>query len=326
MAQRIKAATGIAVFVALAAFASTGSRSRVLCDGFLPPNDLRITEEDQTVGGITEAQFNAVLDRAEAVYAPIVAAAGGALVVNRRWKDPTVNASAYQAGRNWYLNMYGGLARHPTITVEGFTLVACHELGHHLGAYPKYASNNWATNEGGADYYATLKCLRRVFGAGERAETLDPIAEKACAQNFPDESSRNHCGKNTMAGVSVAELFRALRREEKPYRLDTPDPKEVTRTNDLHPAGQCRLDTYFQGSLCTKPIDEAQSETEPGPGACTAAQGFATGLRPRCWYKPPEGQGIEGASVARAPLALPDTKALQQKLDAVSEALSGGGR
>ncbi|MBI4349082.1 MAG: hypothetical protein HY553_19750 [Elusimicrobia bacterium] len=323
MNQRIKAATGIAVLGTLLAVAAV-SRPRVLCEGFLPPNDLQILETDPAAGGITEAQFNAVLDRAQEVYGPIVAAAGGNLVINRLWTNGTVNASAYQSGGTWYLNMYGGLARHPTITVEGFTLVACHELGHHLGAFPKYDGNDWATNEGGADYYATLKCLRRVFPAGSRAETLDPIAEKTCAANFPDEGSRAHCGKGTMAGVSVAELFRALRRETAPYKLDTPDPKQVAEMYDAHPAGQCRLDTYYQGALCTKPITEAQSETEPGPGACTAAQGYTTGIRPRCWYKPPEGQAKGASLAAAAPLELPDSKGLQDKLDSYGAALGGG--
>lgn len=325
MDHRIKTATGIAVLGTLLAVAAV-SRPRVLCEGFLPPNDLQILENDPAAGGITEAQFNAVLDRAEQVYGPIVAAAGGKLAINRLWKNGTVNASAYQSGGNWYLNMYGGLARHPTITVEGFTLVACHELGHHLGAFPKYEGNDWATNEGGADYFANLKCLRLVFQPGERAETLDPIAEKACAANFPDEASRAHCGKGTMGGVSVAELFRALRRETTPYKLDTPDPKQVAEMYDAHPAGQCRLDTYFQGSLCTKPVSEAQSPTEPGPGACTAAQGFATGLRPRCWYKPPEGQAKGESLAAAVPLALPDSKELQRRLDSIRTVLSGGGR
>ncbi|MBI5201811.1 MAG: hypothetical protein HY925_09525, partial [Elusimicrobia bacterium] len=199
-------------------------------------------------------------------------------------------------------------------------------LGHHLGAFPKYEGNDWATNEGGADYYATLKCLRRVFGDGERADQLDPIAEKTCSQNYTSQADRNHCGKGTMAGVSVADLFRVLRREQTPYRLDTPDPAQVAEMYDAHPAGQCRLDTYYQGALCTKPLSEEQSDADAAPGACTAAQGFTSGLRPRCWYKPPEGQAFEGMSIARAPLSLPDTKSLQQKLDAMRDVLSGGGR
>ena len=29
--------------------------------------------------------------------------------------------------------MFGGLAGHETITTDAFALVACHELGHHIG-------------------------------------------------------------------------------------------------------------------------------------------------------------------------------------------------
>ena len=47
------------------------------------------------------------------------------------WKNDTVNANAQQRGRNWIVNMYGGLARRPEIFFRRFAMVLCHELGHH---------------------------------------------------------------------------------------------------------------------------------------------------------------------------------------------------
>ena len=66
-----------------------------------------------------------------------------------------------------------------TITVDGMALVACHEMGHHMGGAPKidgWYGSSWATNEGGADYYGTLKCARRFFAGDDNAsivKTLD---------------------------------------------------------------------------------------------------------------------------------------------------------
>lgn len=321
MNKRLKVATGIAAVLGIVV-AVAASRPRVLCEGFLPENDLVIMENDPSAAGISEAQFNAVLDQAETVFKPILAKKGGNLVVKRLWSNGTVNASAIQYGSEWVINMYGGLARHKTITEEGFRLVVCHELGHHIGGFPKMG---WATNEGGADYFATLKCLRQLHGADEVALPLDPVAEKACAENHSTAAERNRCGKGTMAGVSVANLFQELAPRPTPPLLTTPDPAQVDRTNDRHPQGQCRLDTYFQASLCTKPVSEDVANDNPLAGSCTAAGGYSSGLRPRCWYKPPQGQGLEGAGVARKSIDLPDVKSLEQKLDRMRGAILGRG-
>ena len=70
----------------------------------------------------------------------------------------TVNANASQRGRTWIVNMYGGLARRPEITPDGFAMVLCHELGHHMGGFPFVSG--WAANEGQSDLFATLSCGR----------------------------------------------------------------------------------------------------------------------------------------------------------------------
>lgn len=270
---------------ALVAIGSYASRPKVvLCRGFLPKNNMRIPVGDVHALGLEENQFNKVLDRVEAVYAPIVAAHGGHLVINRLWDDATVNASAERDGDKWILNMYGGLARYKGVNFDGFALVACHELGHHLGGFPHY-QGDWASNEGEADYHATLKCLRRVLGT--KVANLDPYAKKRCEAVFKKKNDIAHCENGTMAGIDTAALLADLGGEPLP-QLNTPDPTQVDQTNDDHPAAQCRLDTMFNGALCAKPVSEDLSDASPDPGACTEDQGYTVGLRPRCWYKPPE--------------------------------------
>jgi len=289
---------------ALFALLITPKAPQKLCSGFLPANDMKIPAAPACAAsakmvcaarvsaqGVSEDKFNEVLDRIEALYGPEIAARGGRLEINRLWDDPTVNSSANRDGNRYVLNMYGGLARHDSITQDGFALVACHELAHHIGGAPKI-SGEWATNEGQSDYYAALKCLRRVFtDDGSKSFTRksgsDPVAEKACAAQYSSASERALCARITMAGSSVTGLFQALHHESKAPRFDTPDPAVVSQTDDDHPATQCRLDTYFQGSLCTQPVSKKVSDKNPATGTCTRSQGFEVGLRPLCWYKPP---------------------------------------
>lgn len=259
------------------------------CDGFLPPNDLKIPVDSVLAKGIIEAQFNEVLSAVEKIYKPMVAAQGKVLEIRRLWTDATVNASAQQIGNRYVLNMYGGLARHETITMDGMALVACHELGHHLGGAPKVSS--WASNEGQSDYYANMKCLKLVFADEAsvfftRMSAGDEVAEKGCEAMYSEPKDRAVCVRAAMAGKSVAYLFKALRNETVTPQYDTPSPVVVTSMMGVHPPTQCRMDTYLAGSLCTQPVSAPLSPTNPAVGTCTRSAGFQAGFRPLCWYKP----------------------------------------
>ncbi|MBK9322324.1 MAG: hypothetical protein IPM97_05115 [Bdellovibrionaceae bacterium] len=247
-----------------------------------------------STGGITEEQFNQVLDRLERIFSGDVSRLGDILRVRRYWSDGTVNASAMRSGKTEIINMYGGLARHPTITVEGFALVACHELGHHQGGAPKsgggWFGNAWATNEGGSDYYASLKCLRRFFAEDDNAAIIanaeiSPVAEAACRAQFADVNEQLLCLRTSMAGQSVANLFFAMKKETTPPNYGTPDRSEVPQTNDDHPATQCRLDTMLSGMLCARPISDEVSNVDYRQGSCFTPHDVV-GNRPRCWFAP----------------------------------------
>lgn len=303
MERTFKKALATLTFVAAAAITVGASMPTELCHGFLPENSMKIPVgarirsnffEAKAAGGITEQQFNDVMDRVERLYGPVVAQAGGKLKVNRKWTDPTVNASAQQMGGQWVLNMYGGLARHQETTVEGMALVACHELGHHLGGAPKIAGwfgDDWATNEGGADYYATLKCLRTYFAEDDNAaiiaansSTLDPYGVERCKAQFTQEKDVLLCERNLMAGNSVARLFMDLHKDPAPPQLATPDKNIVTQMDDDHPATQCRMDTYFNGATCKVDSSIGNSKTDYRQGSCV--QGTDEfGWRPLCWFK-----------------------------------------
>jgi hypothetical protein len=283
-----------AALLATVGFANaTSTDFRTLCAGFLPENTMNIPVGLFATGGLTEEQFNQVLDRVERIFHDDVTKLGDTLTIRRNWTDGTVNASAMRSGNTEILNMYGGLARHPAVTIEGFALVACHEYGHHHGGAPKmggWFGNDWATNEGGADYYAALKCLRRFFAEDDNAAilataTVDPVAETACRSQFTDEKDQLICMRTSLAGQSVADLFFAMKKETTPARYSTPDKSVVSRTNDDHPATQCRLDTMFAGLQCAVAVGDALSDDDYQTGACFAPRD-AVGFRPRCWFAP----------------------------------------
>lgn len=260
-------------------------------EGFLPENKLNIPVNTKNLTGISEVQFNSVIDQVETMYAPIVSEYGGKLKVERRWTDGTVNAYAQQDGNIWKVSMFGGLARHKTITPDGFALVVCHEIGHHIGGAPRYAGGDWASNEGQADYFATLKCLRRVWQSEDNASivrqmSVPALLTSSCEKNWANAEDRALCVRGGMAGESVAKLFAALSWSSKLPKFDTPDTREVARTSDSHPATQCRLDTYFQGALCERSFNEEIGQEDEVTGSCHGSTGHSVGLRPRCWFKP----------------------------------------
>lgn len=262
--------------------------------GFLPENKLKISVKSKNTG-ITEEQFNSVIDKAETIYSPIVSNYGGKLVVERKWTDPTVNAYAQQSGTTWKVSMFGGLARHATITPDGFALVVCHEIGHHIGGAPRKNSawaSSWASNEGQSDYFATLKCLRKIWisdNTPKRIRKMNvPAALSAACTEQHGKTGVDYalCVRGGMAGHSVARLFQVLRNSNVEPKFDTPDTKVVAKTDDNHPATQCRLDTYFQGALCDVSMNEDVTSTSEVTGTCHGSLGHKKGTRPLCWFKP----------------------------------------
>ena len=269
--------------------------------GFLPENNFKISVGAKRLAGLTEAQFNAVIDKVETLYSPIVSNLGGKLMIDRKWTDATVNAYAQRSGTNWKVSMFGGLARHKTVTEDGFSLVVCHEIGHHIGGAPKKGGTagggwwgggaSWASNEGQADYFATLKCLRKSFLNDDNAAIVAKMQVPASVTNQCKKANRLHaddtalCIRMSMAGKSVSDLFSSLSKTPE-TKFETPDSKVVSATNDSHPAAQCRLDTYFSGSLCDVSMNEDVSQKDEVKGTCHPSLGHTKGNRPLCWFKP----------------------------------------
>jgi hypothetical protein len=223
--------------------------------------------------------------------------------MNKLWTNSTVNASADQSGNDWEVNMYGGLARRAEVTPDGFALVVCHELGHHLGGFAFYGNEEWAASEGQSDYFATQACARRIWKADKAVnasfrKTASATVKAKCAA-WTTTASQDLCYRTLAASQSLANLLSALNSQGVPD-LQKPDRSQVSRTQVSHPAGQCRLDTYLAGAVCKKTFlanlipgkefvgdqNGSDAEREAASVSCHAASGYSEGLRPRCWFKP----------------------------------------
>ena len=258
--------------------------------GIAPKNSLYIAAGDKDAS-MTEDQFLATVKKVSDIYAPIIELKGATLIMDNNWKDGTVNAYANQSGNEWHVHMFGGLARHPMTTIDGFALVVCHELGHHLGGAPKYSGDNeWASNEGQADYWGAMKCLRKVLEKENNISIvstmkIDAEATKKCSSVYKTAAEIALCQRVSMAGKSLAMLLGDLGGNSN-VKFESPDKKVVKQTYDAHPQAQCRLDTYFSGTLCSKSILQDVDGVDPKIGTCTKSEGFQLGARPLCWYKP----------------------------------------
>ena len=292
-------------FSTLLVIAGLTALSGVAKATILPENNLFVFDDKAKIANITEEQFNTIIKEVIDFYIPLAKMHGATLTSNNNWTDSTVNAYAQQSGTTWTVSMFGGLARRDEVTADGFTMVVCHEIGHHFGGFA-FIGSSWAAAEGQADYYATETCAKAIWGKqtaqnAEHIKTVNAIAKAGCDKSWKTEDERNLCYRTSDAGSSLANLLAALGSKTAGMpKFDTPDKKQVTTTDTAHPKAQCRLDTYYQGALCGKSVDltvipgrnhpagqgSMDAEKEASKYSCFASAADSTGSRPRCWFKP----------------------------------------
>lgn len=227
---------------------------------------------------ISQNAYHKIIDdiagNPQSIYHQMAASQGARLVIYSFWENNTLNAYAQQVANDWILWFYGGLARHPQTTEDGFAFIVCHELGHHFGGFPFYdfLGIRWASAEGQADYFAANVCLKDYFRSSDaqiektravashflRNEVNEPsksALHQKCAfatGQTPGTLIDNYavCIRTGLASQSLANLLAALVNQPFPH-FHTPDPTIVNNTVSTHPTPQCRLDTGFSGALCS---------------------------------------------------------------------------
>ena len=256
---------------------------------FMEENDLYL-EDNHYLSNMTEDQFDNVVNRIQKYLGPVSENTGMPLKILGHWEDSTVNAYAYVRNGVRYVEIFGGLARRPEVTRDALALVLCHEVGHHLGGFPKY-DGQWAADEGQSDYYSTLACSRLIWGNQKKQNKkakreIPKYPRKQCNSVWFWNSERDLCYRSMLAGKSLADLL--SRSGDVDY--STKDDNLVEETQHSHPDAQCRLDTYMAGALCTARWNHTmipETENDAYSVSCSMDE-YVFGWRPRCWFKPEE--------------------------------------
>lgn len=274
---------------------------------FIPADQIRASYNPWPKdANLSEAEFQRIISEIQKRYEAQVKAHGGKLQMYGDWKSETLNAGATQQMGNWKVQITGALARRPELTPDGFALILCHELGHHLAGFPFSKAGfggTWAASEGQSDYFATHVCAREMWGRdyaeNAKARTLvSTYVQQRCDDIWRSSVDQDLCYRQSLAVQSMITTMATLMKKPIP-QFETPDPTQVAKTNDAHPPVQCRLDTSLQGALCLAgwrsdliPGKKANggphgrnAEIEAAEVSCMASNGQSVGLRPACWFK-----------------------------------------
>jgi|WetSurMetagenome_2_1015567.scaffolds.fasta_scaffold152834_3 hypothetical protein len=227
---------------------------------FMPENNAKNYEWEFRSGGITEQQFNDIIDVAVEIYAPIAKANGEEFVYNKLFSDPTVNSDACRGCESGkvIINAYGGLARENGISVESYALVGSHEISHLYankyadsthkavvitGSDHMYAESNADFQGNGSIETLILKGLMKKGYAFNLSTTT--LIDTKCAAKW-DRSSEGYqlCVIRLNAGNELGTILANLGGEAIPS-YDQRDKLVVKKTNQSYPSVQCRLDNYF---------------------------------------------------------------------------------
>lgn len=204
-------------------------------------------------------EFHSLIDRFEQAFESEVGDHGKKLIIKRYWDSPKVNAYAYRKPGIYGIKVYGGLYRFANLQRDGFSLILCHELGHHL-AGPPIKKNDWSSFEGQADYWSTHKCLKKLWRYEEAQINTNSKIESLCQSR----QDTHLCERIIQASLHVSTLFG----KDLPS-LFKKDPTKVKYSYPYHLKSQCRLDTFISGALCDKNYCESEE-----------------GAKPRCWFNP----------------------------------------
>lgn len=251
-------------------------------------------EETSKSSNITEEEFNLLIKRVSGSYHETFKRKGLKLKIEGRWKSKENNAYSDQSGSNRFVYLYGGYARLPLMDQDTFLSVICHEIGHHLGGFPRAEGSTWASSEGQADYFSTLKCMKVVLKDDSENEkmalSLDlPVEVKdQCRTQFQKDDDYHICLRSSKAAETYGKINASLATPDstKEISLLTPTFKRVFFTNLWYPLPQCRVDTKFQGALCNSEIEVPLGYDDENKGVCSLKNGTPIGERPSCWFAP----------------------------------------
>lgn len=276
-------------------------------DSIFPKNRLRRPVGQKQTGGLTRSQVDSILARIKKSYDSEFKSRGLTLIVRNDWLDAEVNAYAEPDRRDFNIRnivIQGGLSRYEMMNEDGLALVACHEVGHHIGGKP--GSDRLGlqmAGEGQADYFASAKCFRQLYSNQENQDwykqnKITSAIEAACTKAQATKEAGLACMRSASAGEVLAATLRQMTIDDAASfgqilnlpmpSVSSPAPSTAWTKEVGYPSNQCRLDTYFQGSLCDIEATVSMSARSVQTGACTRAKNYTVGMRPNCWFNESE--------------------------------------
>lgn len=270
---------------------------------------------------ITKERYHALIEKVFSVYRPILMLDPTTkdVTVEENWEHEEINSSVARLERSVNFRFSGGFARYPSMTEDAFIAVVCHEIGHISGGNPKLSitfdffgfhvpvgmeDRQHTSVEGEADYFSTLKCMRRVLGNDENEAIVahlnvpSPVSE-ACNRAHSTRGASQVCQRSILASMSLQNSIRMSapirawfnhligRKAKLPKFRESPERKlKRLYTSQQHANEQCRLDTLIAGALCSKELGAPETDYLTNERACSRSEGYAVGIRPLCWFRP----------------------------------------
>ncbi len=164
--------------------------------------------------------FEELGDKVISLYQREADAEGVTVFNTPDWSDKNINGTVMWVRNYPYVELrYPGALAKSALTVDGLSLILCHELGHLFG---KKIDGDRTAPEGEADYFATADCLKKLW--------------------------REKSGNRYVQRVTVAALESAKVMFDAPVSIAKKDNSKVRETLTDYPSDQCRLDTYLAGA------------------------------------------------------------------------------
>jgi hypothetical protein len=286
----------------LASIISSACPVNIEADANSVLTSLNFTNQNLVLTGglstVTLAEYNDVIAKVIKIFTPIFAKQKLTIYIQGNWKDSTLKALSMAANTNVnsrYIYISGGYARNNLMNRDVLLQVACHEIGHHLGGYPRKPGHSWPSSaEAQADYYSTSKCMKLVLAdeiaMNEQVANSTDVPEFVkddCSKQFETKESQNICVRIAMSSERKAKSY--VVEDIVPFiNLNNMSNSVTSVMNFEYPHAQCRLASMYQGALCNVDPKIVFSSTEELTGSCHPKNGHELGARPLCWFLPKE--------------------------------------
>lgn len=205
---------------------------------------------------ITEQQFLTTIHEIHALYFPMSQDLGRPMEIFHDWKMPYFSAWASNLDQVFKINFWGGFARLPSMSIETWEFVVCHEVGHIVGGEPMEDNKllNDFSAEGQSDYFAITECLPHYYRTFARTQFDRSRSTKfeleTCNKRYKNTIDQNICLKTLKAGRDFSHILRESGHTDDPTSYHTPAPHTDETIDSSYPSPQCRLDSFLTGALC----------------------------------------------------------------------------